>query len=190
MPIVQPAIEILQALKRGLPDLLAANDAVLALLQGVQEGQQVYTLGLRDILNGAGIGAAALAGWQFLASNPNYSVAAQVFSALDDQVPALSSIANDPQIVKAVNAVNAAKALPLFEQPGTELRLLKIPGVLVEAVWLKPSQGDGEIAAYLTIAKSIEAMRWYPAQDFLNLLKPVANEFLLFAAVSAPKATS
>ena len=189
MPIVQPAVEILRAFQRGLPDLASPNNPALALLQAVQEGQQIYTLGLQDILTGAGLGAAALAGWQFLAANADYSVAAHVNSALGDLGPAISSIANDPEIAKVIAAITAAKAMPLFDQQGSELRLLRIPGVLVEAVWLKPPQGDGEVYPYLTLAKGLDAMRWYPAQDFLNILKPVASEFLLFAAVSAPRPT-
>jgi hypothetical protein len=188
MPLIQPAVAVLRAFQRGLMDLAGPNDPALALLRVVQEGHQVYTLGLTDILAGRGIGAATLAGWQFLAADPDNSVAAHVTSTLGDLPPAISSISNGPEIAKAIDAVNAAKAMPVFQQPGGELRLLKIPGVLVEAVWLKPAFGDGEVYPYLTLAKGLDAMRWYPAQEFLNILKPVATEFIVSATVSAPSA--
>lgn len=190
MPLIQPTVAVLRAFELGLLDLAEANSPALALLKGVLEGQQVYTMGLTDILMGKGIGAATLAGWQFTASDTQNFAAAQVSSLLNNQVPAISSLSSDRQIGKAIDAINAAKALPVFQEPGSELRVLKIPGVLVEAVWLKPAQGDGEVAAYLSLAKGLELMRWYPAQDFLNILKPVASEFLVFAVVSAPTVTA
>jgi hypothetical protein len=190
MPLVQPTVLVLQAFRGGLLDLADPDDQALALLHGVQVGHQIYTLGLRDILTGAGLSAATLAGWQFVASNPPNFAAAYVASTLGDQTPSISSVSSstsgDSTIVSLVEAIQTGGVHPLFQQLGSELRLLKIPSVLVEAVWLKPELGGGDlIAPYLTVAQGLQKMNWYPAQDFLNLLKPLATQFLILEALSA-----
>jgi hypothetical protein len=190
MPLIQPSIPVLQAFRGGLLDLADPNDQALALLHGVQEGHRIYTLGLRDILTGTGLSGATLAGWQFIASNASSYAAASVTFTAGGQALSMGSLSSsasgDTTIQKLISAIQSGGLHPLFQQPGAELRLLKIPAVLVEAAWLKPALGDADLVApYLTVSRSLDLGRWYPGSDFLGLLKPLASKFLVLETVTA-----
>ena len=90
----------------------------------------------------------------------------------------MTELAHGPHITRARDAIRKIVTLPEVLAHHYELRLLTIPALSVEAVWLKSQTRQPDlIVPYLTIT-GLRSMRVYPADKFFKALEPAAQEVL------------
>jgi hypothetical protein len=178
--------QIRLALLAGLSDFMDTNDPLAKILKTTRIGLHIFTLGLRDIMNGAGLQDAKAAGWRFLAGDPSGEVvAADVIQPLpgaaQNGAAKMTSLSRDPIIADAIRAVHEVEKLPEVQNKNYEIQVLRIPGLLIEAFWLKSQDAGADlIVPVLTRARELHRMRAYPVADFLNILRPMTEKFLAF----------
>ena len=90
----------------------------------------------------------------------------------------MTGISLDPIIGRAIAAVREVAALPGVQEKEYELRVLRIPGVLVEAFWLKSLNGSEDVMIpVLTSSVRFERMRSYLGGEFFNTVREMIPEF-------------
>jgi len=161
------------SLKQPVPSKQITN----AMLGGVSDSiypQQLYVLGLEDLISKSMRGA-KLSGWRFMGSlgGPDFSM--DVESDSRGKAPALTELSQGPHITNARNAIRKIIKSPEVRAHHFELRLLTIPALSVEAVWLKSQSRAADLMVpYLTIA-GLKPMQFYPLDKFLGALEPAAK---------------
>ena len=110
------------------------------------EPHQVFTLGLSDLVNGKGLDAAKPTGWRyFVQQGDNVLASAQSGIAGSSGEHVFSAFSESRFVASSADAIRAAKEFPEVKQGGFELRLLSVPGLYVEALWLHDPQGKNDI---------------------------------------------
>jgi hypothetical protein len=188
--------EARRALDAGLADFLnlagpVAGPSVPGGGPGVPGGiflhdLHIFTLGLRDIVNGAGIEDAKPAGWRFLTGNPSSGDALsgdviQPPADAPNAAPMMTGVSKDPLVGAAIQAIHEVETLPEVQDKNYDLQVLRIPGLLIEAFWLKSHEDGGDlIVPVLTRARELQRMKAYPVAEFLNIIRPMTTKFLEF----------
>ena len=138
---------------------------------------QVYTLGLQDIVDNKELRAAAsLAGFRYLAAANDFGVAATAQTG-----GTMTSLGAGQQILQATTAFNAVKRLKEIQDRAFELVVLQVPGVRVEAYWLRLVNGPGDtdlLYPYLSRIPEVPTMSLKSPQAFLAALRPAAQRDL------------
>jgi len=186
MAVITPnaSDQIKRALAAGLLGFTSPNDPLANDLKTGRLGLHIFTLGLRDIANG--LESVKPAGWRFLAGHPPGEVlAADVTEAIPgsgtNAVPKMTSLSHDSLIGGAIRAIHEVETLPELQGHNYELRVLRIPGLLIEAFWLKSLDGgDDLVVPVLTRGAELKAMRAYPIAQFLEIARPMVAKFLKF----------
>jgi len=161
------------SLKQPVPSRQITN----AMLGGVSDSiypQQLYVLGLEDLISKS-IRGAKLSGWRFMGSlgGPDFSMHVECDSR--GKAPALTELSHGPHITNARNAIRKIVKSPEVRSHHYQLRLLTIPALSVEAVWLKSESGAADLMVpYLTTA-GLKPMQFYPLDKFLGALEPAAK---------------
>jgi len=149
--------------------------------------QRIYVIGLSDLTDGLGIGQAKHVGWQCLAKYKDELVALEVADRSDRPHPApgapkSASLGRGPTVKKAWEAAEYVKSLPPEERPPSqfELRTLRIPGLLIEALWLKADRGgrDRALPFLFYPQEDLQSKRLYTMEEFLSKLRPLAAKRL------------
>lgn len=138
--------------------------------------QPVFVVTLRPNPEGEGFGAELRhVAWRYFASNLSLNV-----------VSIEVSIASPPVIDRlqygepAKQALEALEKVRVISHPGAqrmELRLLRVPGSLAEALWVKPSDKDkGVVFPVKTF--DLMRLRYKPQSfdEFIDTLQPVKNK--------------
>jgi len=119
MAVITPnaSDKIKEALAVGVSDFMSPTDRLANDLRQGRLGLQILTLGIRDIVNGAGIQAVKSAGWRFLAGYPPDEVVAADVSELvpgngRSATPKMTSLSHDPLIAGAIRAIHEVETLP------------------------------------------------------------------------------
>jgi hypothetical protein len=185
MPLIQRTAppELRSALATGVADFLNPNDRMTVDLARTPIGLQIFTLGLNDIASGSGIQAAKPAGWRFLTGELLGDVAAaEVFQPSSGTLAArMTSFSRDPIIAGALRAIQEVETLPEVQAAQYELQVLRIPGLLIEAFWLKaPDPAASLIVPVLTRARELQAMHPYTVAEFLSIVRGMTTHFLTF----------
>ena len=93
----------------------------------------------------------------------------------------MTNLAQGPRVAEALQAAAAVAALPEVRAADYELRLLRIPGLLIEAFWLVSQSGGADLVVpFLTLNKQLQLSRPYPLTDFMNVVQPLATRRLTF----------
>jgi hypothetical protein len=137
----------------------------------------VYVLGLTALVGGQGLGGAELTGWRYLLLRGESAVASVEIGVSGSAVDANRLEVNEGPFVRATeSAIARAEELPELERATYELRLLKIPGAYVIALWLKPDEGGDDVLLPLGEAPpEVEAGRAYGADELLGVLQEPAR---------------
>ena len=154
------------------------TDAMLDGLKDVIYPQQVYTLGLKDLKARNG-GRAKLAGWRFTGKVAGRDICVHVGHRIRSKSPAMSRLTYGPDVTRARDAIRKAAKSPEVRAHNYELRLLSIPALSVEAVWLKSQTGRHDLMLPYFPAAGLRSMRFYPLEKFLTVLQPKAQERLM-----------
>jgi hypothetical protein len=175
----------------GLPNFLEGIEEIDDLgdiLTGLPEEYdplEIHTLGLDDLAGGAGIAAAEHAGWRFLAGGAlSQPIAGDVIAPPGDRPPRLISVLHGPQSPACLQIAFSLMAR-LEAHPNLldsyELRILSVPGLLVEAFWLKtPAAENDLVVPYRNLVTELEGKPVFTMGEFLSIVKPLAQEQLQF----------
>ena len=171
-----PPLAVQRAFVEGLPKFTHLRDL------GGSPGQQIFTLGLKDIASGLGIDRAQAVGWRFLGGDAmGLAVAGHVKSSDGNRPPALTGLSHGPEIGDHLRAARLVESLLEVQTNDYELRVLLIPGLLMEAFWLKARGNWPDLVVLFRKASThLEYMKAYPAGPFLDLARPWALERLKF----------
>jgi hypothetical protein len=142
----------------------------------------VYTLGLTDIVSGAGLGKAKLAAWRHEFSHANEVVSAEVSSGRRPKFLQLNVASKLRSVQHELQSVAAGE---VFASRSYELRLLQISALELRALWLKAESGSrGDVVVPLAPARrELTANQHYTPNEFIAALKAAARTML---AAEAP----
>jgi len=145
-------------------------------------GQPYLSVGLRQLADGDEILRPAPAGWRFLLrSEPGQAeqaIAADVNTRAEG-APKMTGVWRGMQIQKLAQAIDELEALPEVRAQDYELRILGIPGLHIEAFWLKPEAGGPDLVVpFRALTKEIQLMRAYPADEFRQISRRMAKDHL------------
>ena len=142
----------------------------------------VYNLGTRDVLANADLKATArLVSWRYFAANDNQSTA--VVGDVDaTATPRVTGLSYGALALETLKATQALESMPGLSATHYEPRLLRIPGLLVEAFWLKTmSPGDEAdlVVPYHTLIKELSPTRLHPVRDFYEKISADAAKAIV-----------
>src|SRR5262249_39376670 len=195
MPLTKPTLDdprALQAFVKGLLLFLdgALNpDQVAGIIRRLPEEYhplQVYTLKLENLVKDSAIAGAEMAGWRFLAGGQlGPPVAGHLTTSDKDSGWKMTSLSRGPRIADFLQAAIKLIALvpPLedLQSQRYELRMLSIPGLLIEAFWLKSPAGDKDyVVPYNALSGELIEKRVVPMDEFLRTIWNLAEERLRF----------
>jgi len=129
---------------------------------------QVFTMGLDDVTSGGALDKARPAGWRFLINEGGRPIASAETMQNPDGTHEVTNTAEGPFVAATDSAVTAARDLPHLAADGYELRLLRIPALYIEALWLHATAADLLVPlAPSSIGKAGQPMP--PAEFFADL---------------------
>jgi hypothetical protein len=203
--------EVTWALQARLRDFIQPSESLhhpLTDVYRLKHTQAVYVVGLGDLLK-SGLEGAKLNCWRYLAgSSLGHAAGGEVsFLGSGNTTPILNGLLYGPEVTVFVQSADRFLSQYWETYDGYadnyELRILSIPGLLVEAFWLKcsPAQGDtassagaGKAAAapdhlipFLSGSRRLELMRDYPIDEFLKIVAEPAAARLKSGEVSDVK---
>jgi hypothetical protein len=184
MSLIIPPYDLAQ-LTTWLKSFISLSDirarVLLTAPAGMRYKQVVYTLGLQDL--NAGMAAATVVGWRYLALVNGLAVAADVIQPVGKAAPKIASISAGPQIHQAIDAIPLILRLPDVQRTNYELATLRLPGVLTEAYWLRFINGEEhQFVPYLSLNKQLPLRVPYKWSDFLQKFQDLAQTNLKFFA--------
>jgi hypothetical protein len=144
------------------------------------EPHQVFTLGLADLVAGRGLEAAKPTGWLYFVQEGDKVLAsaeAVRTGTGDDHV--FSAFNEGRFVASTADAIRTARGLPEVRQDGFELRLLRVPGVYVTALWLHKAEGTGDLLVPLA-PSPVDAPAGHPVpaarllEELASKARPVA----------------
>ncbi|SDA28294.1 hypothetical protein SAMN05216315_13730 [Nitrosospira sp. Nsp18] len=109
------------------------------------EPHQVFTLGLTDLAAGNGLDAAKPTGWRYLVQEGDNVLASAETVAGPREEQVFSAFNEGRFVDSSAKAMRAVREFPEVGQGGFELRLLSVPGLYVQALWLHDPQGKGDL---------------------------------------------
>lgn len=110
------------------------------------EPHQIFTLGLTDLVDGKGLEAAKPTGWRYLVQEGDNVLASAETALTERGSEHIFSAFNEGRFVSSTAAaIRTARRLPEVTQGHFELRLLRVPGLYVTAVWLHEAKGIGDV---------------------------------------------
>ena len=165
-----------RALVEGLGDYMDSSHPVGRALLQTPVALHVFTLTLDDVPRG--VHKARSAGWRFLAVAPSGAPIAGDVIDQEGLQPRMTGLSLDPIIGRAILATRRVASLPEVEAKDYELQVLRIPGVLTEAFWLKSINGGEDLMVpVLTASKLLKKMRPYPIGDFFRIVQDLIPGF-------------
>jgi hypothetical protein len=177
MPLIRPRPprQTKEAYLRGLAAMIQAGRIPTSF--GEERQQEIYNLCLRDIAGKAGIKGAKSVQWQFLMSGASgRSVAIDVAHPRRGQLPKMTSLVFGTDVAEFFEETKNIERLPAVKTRRYALRRLRVPGV-VSSFWLKASRDEDDLVVpYVTLTKRLKYMHPYPMDEFLRILKPLAQK--------------
>ncbi|HEY4239330.1 MAG TPA: hypothetical protein VGM88_05915 [Kofleriaceae bacterium] len=182
LTILTPPAESLAALQPHLAQRKTRLHAAVA--NGTPSlPMPVYTLGLDAIVAGKGLAGAQHVGWRYIVDQNGTVTAAE--TRTDGTKHAFASLNQGSFAAETPARVAAAQLLPEVVAGTFELRLLRIPGLNIVALWLA-SPGADKLVPLAPAPAPLVAGTPIAATDALAQLLPIATKRL--AADDRPKA--
>ncbi len=155
-----------------------------ALIEGLAHRiypQQLYALELKALAGAKGVRAAKPQLWRFMATIAGHDVSCDVSGESSRKGPRMTSVSQGPHVTRARTAIRKAATLPQVKLRRFELRLLVIPALSVEAVWLKAADpADDLTIPYLTGGARLKAQQPCAAQKFIAAVRDLAARQITF----------
>jgi len=171
-------VESKLALTAGLADFLQPHERLRGELREGKLGLPVLSLSLDEIAGGATLAGAHEVGWQFLAGGTEGNAMAALIAQLEEGGPqALASVASGHEISLLLEAMDKANALDATFEPW----LLKVPGILLEALWLKSTAGGEDLVLpFHTKSRQLLGKDTYTSAEFMGVIKSMVESFRPF----------
>jgi hypothetical protein len=170
-----------KAFREGLAEMIRYGRAPKDLLKQ-DAPREIYTLTLEEIVQGKGLGEPKPTAWEFLvgsASGP--AVAVGVAHPPPGKAPRMTSVTRGPDPAEALHAAEQVAKLPQVQARNYELRRLWIAGLYIGAYWLRAREGGPDLVVPdHALARELERMRAYSMDEFLAVVKTVAEKRLKF----------
>jgi hypothetical protein len=143
---------------------------------------KVYFVGLEDVAAGRALSAARSTGWRYIVVQGDEPMAA---AELNDTGPGggglqFSQLNRGPFVGNTVEGVTAAEKLAAVKKGDYEMRLLKIPGLFVVALWLRGKGKENILMPLPPTRAELEAYRSYSEEEFFAALREAAYAKLQF----------
>jgi hypothetical protein len=139
----------------------------------------VYSLGLRGLAREEGLSGARKIGWYFLTTQGPDAVSGDVPDQPMATEAPTASRARGPTIAAALNAYGGLAALEQVAQTQFAPRLLRIPGLLIEAYWLKAASDRLDcVVPFLTYAPELRVQVALPRAEFEGIVQGLAKRQL------------
>jgi hypothetical protein len=171
-----PPEAAIAAARRGIAQLRAAGGSGhrLAAVNGealhLSAPHRVYHLGRDDAARGNTTPHARPVGWRFILTDDTDALAAVEVREREDAGYEFSGVNYGPFVHSTVEAV---KRLECAADSNDELRLLDVPALYLEALWL---HGDADRFMPLSPAPDgLEAYRVYPDSEFAEAVAKLAS---------------
>jgi hypothetical protein len=179
MPLTkpQPSLSTTKAFRIGLAELMDLGRAPTGLsTDGFP--QRIYALSLNAILRGNAMKSAKPVLWEFLVTDPRgTAVLVALANPRGEREPKVTSIARHPAATETRRAILRLEGLPVVKRNPYELRRLRIPALSLGAFWLKSlAKGDDLAVPYQTIHRELRRMHPYPMEEFLSVLRLIAEK--------------
>jgi hypothetical protein len=182
MPLKEPrpSRATRKAFRDGLDEMIELGRAPKGLPKDGYP-QRIYTLSLQDIVKGRGVERAKPMLWEFLVGGGSGPA---VLVAIGDpprkKPPRLTSLAREPVAAEAIQATHQVERLSHVREHRYELRRLRISALSLGAFWLKSlEKGETDLAVpYHAIHEQLKRMRPYPMEEFLSVVRPLAEKHL------------
>jgi hypothetical protein len=146
--------------------------------------QQVFTLGVTDLVERPSLKAAQPTAWRYLVEVDKRVVAAAETNLSDGGSHTFSNLNHGPFVAGTIQALDAAERIA--SSLDAEVRLLHIPALYFVALWLLPvGQTDDDHAILVPVAPAppgIEANRAYAATKLLPILAEQARSIPALSA--------
>ena len=143
----------------------------------------IYNVGVRDLMMNNGFdNSGHLVGWRYFAGGGAQPTA--VSGDLDlSTKPKLTNVAYGKPVVRALSAIEALENNPSLQGAEFEPRLLRVPGLLLECLWLSPLQTPtadsvGWVLPYHTLISKLDPQQLYRSPDMFQELQPLARTAL------------
>jgi len=155
--------------------LLQANEIPRSDLDHPHLGFPVYTPDLRQIRNGIEA-ASRSSSWRSLMRSPaGHAVAIDVSTR--SGVTKATGVWRGRSVERALEAAGDVRLLPNVRVGNYELRELRIPGLHLEAFWLKSRSGGHDLfVPFLALSGRLTPMRAYPTPEFLPVIEEMMAE--------------
>lgn len=143
--------------------------------------QQVFTLGLADLVAGKGLEASNSTGWLYLVQEGDKFLASAEAVRTGRGDEHVFSAFNEGRFVTSLaDAIRTAGRLADVQRGFVEFRLLRVPGLYVTALWLHKSQGTGDLLIPLAPSPvEARAGQPIPASQLLDELVSKARQLPL-----------
>jgi hypothetical protein len=166
--------QLLASLRNFIPLTDPRAKVLLTASADQRAKQQVYTLGLQDIIEGKGMRVAEPAGWRYVAAANGIGVAANM---TQDRVK-ITSLGAGPHVYQAMKALTTLRRQPELQDKAFELVTLTVPGARLAAYWLRIVEAPGEIDwlyPYLTFIPELPPLTLKKPEEFLAAIRTVAQ---------------
>lgn len=181
---MDPPPEIREAFLKDITEFLGADSRIAQPIieKSIDEALPVYTLTLEDILAQRLPSAAAPpAGWRLLIQEQGEVLASDVMNVPDEDetgrnAPRMTALSRDRRLA-AVSRIR--KRLEARGGGDYALKLMRIPGILVDAVWIASNSGD-RIVPVLSAAEDLKTGQEYEAAEFFAIARRRAERFKAF----------
>jgi hypothetical protein len=185
----QPSAATRKAFHRGLAEMMELGRAPKDLpASGLP--QRIYVLSLRAIAKGRGVERARPMVWEFLVGGPKRAVLIAIGDPPGKKPPRMTSLTRGRVASAALQATRQVETLSPVRRHKYELRRLRISALSIGAFWLKSlEKGQPDLAVpYHAIHEKLKRMQAYTMEEFLSVIKPVAEKRLAAEEALADKA--
>jgi len=184
MPINQPTPppEIGEAFGAGIGDFMDSvpgQEVSPDLRKKSRIGIQVFTLGLSDLETCRPLieSVAVAAGWQFLIGDPPGPAFSSEVYQPGSGMPRVISLSSDKTNQETRWILGTLKHLPEVQNKDYQLQILRVPGLGIEAFWLKSSTPDQPdlVVPFHSLLAEVKTGIPDPMDDFLEKLRWLAD---------------
>ena len=173
-----------QALRKGAPAFTDNERGMAELLSNAPLGLPVFTASLDEVESQSPALRQNSTTWRFIARNPAGPVIFGDVSRSNGD-PKLVRVSKDPRSLVALNAAMEINGRRETQDDRYELSLLRIAGVLVEALWLhSTTQRRDLFFPVLSASNELRINHAYSPPEFFAKLRQLSKRFRKFDKTS------
>jgi hypothetical protein len=138
----------------------------------------VYDVPVGDIAARKGLGRAQVTGWRYLLTSGSKVVGAAEVTGGRGGAPAeaFAGLNQGPFAAGTAAAIEKVERAKQFATGDYELRVLRVPGLYLMALWLHGAKDDDWIIPIAPAPPGLEAEHFYSASDFTARMAGAASK--------------